>query len=186
MNCCWPFKQCGHMFKRWSSVNPTQLLWYAPWVLKGSMYRVDSAAAARIYGQKHLRSIYPSLKQQSTQEWEAKSQEEEDDWRGTGPHRHLYPIPRGVLQSAGHAAMLKPSVGSLSRGHVKQDVCCGLTFHGPNYNIMIRWVIRLHFSLWWNSASIWEGDEWKWAELSPSILLYWRNWIIFEIPHTHH
>lgn len=26
----WPFKQCGHMATRWSSVNPPQLLWYAP------------------------------------------------------------------------------------------------------------------------------------------------------------
>lgn len=80
---------------------------------------------------------------------------------GTGVLTGIYPLPRGTLSSVGSEAMLKPSVGPLSRGHVKQDVCCGLTFHGPNYNIIIRRELWLHSSLRWDSVSIWDGDEWK-------------------------
>lgn len=65
---------------------------------EGSVYRVDSAASACIHGHKHLRSTYPCLKQQSMQKWGAKSRAEQGDWRGRGPHRHLCPIPRGVMQ----------------------------------------------------------------------------------------
>lgn len=67
----------------------------------------------------------------------------DNEWRvegvkgGARVFTGIYPFPRGTLQCAGPAAMLKPSVGSLSGGHVKQDVCCGLTFHSPNYNIII-------------------------------------------------
>lgn len=52
--------------------------------------------------------------------------EEEGGGGGTGLLAGISPRPRGTLQSVGPAAMLKPSVGP----RVKQDMCCGLTFHG--------------------------------------------------------
>lgn len=114
----------------------------------------------------------------------------DNEWRvegvkgGARVFTGIYPFPRGTLQCAGPAAMLKPSVGSLSGGHVKQDVCCGLTFHSPNYNIIISWLIRLHFSLWLVSVSICQNlwvKVYMWymvrpAEVRPIIIMSgWEN-----------
>lgn len=40
-------------------------------------------------------------------------------------------------------------------------MCCGLTFHSTNYNIIISRAIRLHFSARQVSVSICSDDKWK-------------------------
>lgn len=162
MNYCRLFKQCGHMVKKRSSVNPRQLLCYAPWVPKAPRTEYILLPCAILY----------TFSVPATEVWEVSNKspcksEAQKSWAGRRVRggrevvAGIYPLPRGTVRSVGPAAMLKPSVGSLSRGHVKQDVCWGLTFHGPNYNIIIRRGVRLHSSPRWDSVSMWKGDEWK-------------------------
>lgn len=86
------------------------------------MYRVDSAATS-ISEREQPASTYPaarSFKQEL--ELSGKTLKGERVKGGTEVLSGIRSLPRGTLQSVGPAAMLKPSVGSLSRGLVKQAV----------------------------------------------------------------
>lgn len=120
MNPRWPFKYRGHVVERRSSVDPRQLLWNAPSTPEGTVYRVDSAARAH-FGTR------------ATEEWEVLKQESKKEGEkevggggggGGRPRWHSSPSQRHFAE-CWPAAMPKPSVGSLSRGHVKQDVRWG-------------------------------------------------------------
>lgn len=90
------FKQHGHMVKRWSSVNPPQLLWYSPRVPKAAC-RVDSAAAS-ISEREPPRSTYPDSEKSQTRAHAGARGKKAEGRRlkgGTGgPHWHLSPSQR--------------------------------------------------------------------------------------------
>lgn len=88
------------------------------------MYRVDSAATG-ISEREQPASTYPaarSFKQEPRLELSGEKLQGERVKGGTEVLSGILSLPRGTLQSVGPAAMLKPSVGSLSRGLVKQAV----------------------------------------------------------------
>lgn len=99
VNCRWPFKQCGHMAKRWSPVNPPQLLWYASWVptvepragfllLQAFLQLMGHKAASRAG-----RGPDSRVERLSTAQGGGPSVDCE------GPRRYFSSLPRGPVQS---------------------------------------------------------------------------------------